>query len=53
MATFLQARDLRTRVFEITGKLPGENWHRKYLKRHDKTLKASKPRHFDDGYFLL
>jgi hypothetical protein len=45
MAAFLHPRDIRARAFEITGKLPGKNWHRKYIKRHDKTLKAPKPRH--------
>jgi hypothetical protein len=32
-------RDLRAHVLEITGKLPGKDWHRNYLKRHNKTLK--------------
>ena len=54
-------------ALEITGKLPGKGWRRTYIKRHDKTLKASepKPRHLVpkrtqnfnrtnvDGYFRL
>ncbi|KIK73607.1 hypothetical protein PAXRUDRAFT_836227 [Paxillus rubicundulus Ve08.2h10] len=47
MATPLHPRDLRARAFKITGKLPGKNWHQKYLNRHGETLKASKPRHLD------
>ena len=43
----------RPNVFEITGKLPGKNWHRNYLKQHGKTLKASKSHHLGDGYFRL
>ena len=65
MAAPLHPRDLRARVFDITGKLAGKNWHRKYLKRHNKTLKTSKLHHLDpkqaqnfnrtnvNGYFQL
>ncbi|KIK74592.1 hypothetical protein PAXRUDRAFT_835942 [Paxillus rubicundulus Ve08.2h10] len=44
MATPLHPHDLCAHAFEITGKLPGKNWHQKYLNRHGEPLKASKPK---------
>ncbi|KAJ8596738.1 hypothetical protein M405DRAFT_928637 [Rhizopogon salebrosus TDB-379] len=43
----LHSRDLRARVTEITGKHPGQNWHRRFLARHKKSLSTHKPRNLD------
>ncbi|KIK82060.1 hypothetical protein PAXRUDRAFT_832425 [Paxillus rubicundulus Ve08.2h10] len=47
MAAPLHPRDLRARAYDISGKHPGRNWHRRYLKRYKKTIKMAKPRHLD------
>ena len=64
-ATPLHPCDLCAHAFEITGKHPGKNWHWKYLKWHNKSLKTSKPCHLNpkhaqnfnrtnvEGYFRL
>ena len=58
-------RDLRARVNEISGRLPGKHWHRRYLARHKKSISTHKPRNLDpkraqnfnkttvEGYFTL
>ena len=40
-------RDLRAHAFQICGKMPGENWHYRFLERHKSELALSKPRHLD------
>jgi hypothetical protein len=58
-------RDLRARVNEISGRVPGKHWHRRYLARHKKSISTHKPRNLDpkraqnfnkttvEGYFTL
>jgi hypothetical protein len=43
----LHSRDLCARVTDITGKHPGQNWHRRFLARHKKSLSTRKPRNLD------
>ena len=45
-ATPLHPKTLRAHIFEISGQLPGKNWHQHFLNRH-KELHLAKPNDLD------
>ena len=46
-ATPYHPRDLRQHAYNISGKLPGKNWHYRFLSSHNEELKLGKPRQLD------